>query len=483
MKLLFALIVASFVIAPQPLTAAPAAKKSEPRIARVEAGLLPPILWKGEKRSGAALAQRMTDYKVPGLSIAVVDGYEIAWAKSWGVVRAGATTPVTDDTLFQAGSVSKTVSAMLALRLVANGTIALDDPVNSRLTSWKLPDSVAGGAKPVTIRHLLSHSAGLNPVTYIAWDPSAPAPRTVDLLDGKGIESARPVVRVEPPGERFAYSNPAYLMLQQLVTDVSRKPFEDVARAELFAPAGMTASAFAPLPPPLLERAAWGHDTNGAPLASKGLVVPAAIGGLWTTPSDLARLQATFFRGFRGRDGGLLPLAVGLAAITPHAGTQGLVGVIEGDGTARHYTQVGGMPGFTTYVVGYPQLGRGAVLMANGGINTGALLREIARAIAVEYAWPGYIDEYERDERPADTFALAGDYELDQPQGFIVHVTMKDGELFWAERRMIAVKGGFFVVPDAGVRVSFVTDSESGAVTAAEFGPPGARQVRARRVR
>jgi len=470
-------------VAAPPSPAADGLNEKAPRIARVETGLLPPILWKGEPRQGASLAERMTWSGVPGVSVAVVDGFDLAWAHAWGVVRKGGQEAVTPDSLFQAGSISKPVAALVTLRLVASGRLGLDDPILSRLKSWKLPDSAAGGNEPVTVRHLLTHSAGLAPITYPGVEPGGPIPTALDLLNGRGPDPPPAIVRVEPPGRRFSYSNPGYLILQQLLVDVSGRPFDELARTELFEPLGMTSSSFASIPPAaLLERAAWGHDSKGEPMASKGRVVPAAVGGLWTTPTDLARLLAAVLRSARGDAGSFLPQAIAREALEPQVGSQGLLGAIEGSSSFRYLVQTGAMPGFVASVVADPELGRGAVIMVNAGGRGGALTREIARAIAVEYSWRGFVEELERVTVPAATLApFAGVYELDNPPGFRIRVTVQDDHLVWMDREVVAVRGGAFVVPSAGVVVQFVRD-ESGTVVAVDFGPPGGRMTRARRV-
>jgi len=466
-----------------PCVAANDAKEQEARIARVEAGLLPPILWKGEPRVGASLDQRMARAGVPGVSVAVVDRYDLVWARGWGVLRKGGEEAVTPDAPFQAGSISKTVTALVTLRLVAHGKLGLDDPINSRLKSWKLPDSEAGGDEPVTVRNLLTHSAGLAPITYLGVDPSGPIPKLLDLLNGKGQEPPPVIARVEPPGKRFSYSNPGYLILQQLLVDVSGKSFDELASAELFQPLGMTSSSFAHRPAKaLLDRAAWGHDSDGEPIASKGLAVPAAVGGLWTTPSDLARLLAAVMRSYRGEDGSFLPKAIVREAMMPQVASRSLLGAVEGLGSSRYLVQMGAMPGFIANIVACPELGRGAVIMINAGGRSGALTREIARAIAVEYEWPDFVDEFERVTLPVEKLAtFVGQYELDNPPGFRIRVTVKDGGLLWMDREMIAVRGGAFVIPSAAIRAEFVR-GEDGAIVAVDFGPPGSRAVRARRV-
>src|SRR5688572_6564828 len=136
------------------------APSEDGRIQRIENGLLPGAVIAGEAAT-MNLAERMAHYKVPGVSIAVIDEGEIAWAKGYGVLDAHGTRPVTTDTRFQAASISKPVAAMAALALVQQGRLSLDEDVNRTLTSWHVPHNEFTKDQKVTLRRLLSHSAGL----------------------------------------------------------------------------------------------------------------------------------------------------------------------------------------------------------------------------------------------------------------------------------------------------------------------------------
>ena len=113
-------------------------------ISRVENGLLPAVLIKGEPVTTMNLAERMKNYNVKGVSIAVINNGKIEWAKGYGVRDADADLPVTVDTIFQAGSVSKPVAAMAALKMVQDGKLRLDEDVNLKLVSWKMPEACYG---------------------------------------------------------------------------------------------------------------------------------------------------------------------------------------------------------------------------------------------------------------------------------------------------------------------------------------------------
>ena len=160
--------------------------QADERLVRIEAGLLPPINWRGEARVTMALLDRMAYYQAPGVSLAVLDKGMLVCARAWGVARAGGAQAVTPDMMFQAGSVSKTVAALLALHLASAGRFRVDDPVNAHLKEWKLPDSEAGSAQPVLIRHLLSHSAGLTSNTYRGVPPRLASPCHARPAPGQG---------------------------------------------------------------------------------------------------------------------------------------------------------------------------------------------------------------------------------------------------------------------------------------------------------
>src|ERR1044071_611841 len=132
------------------------------RIERVENGLLPPAVLKGEPPQKMKLADRMRFYKTPGVSIALINDGKIEWARGYGVLEAGKEEPVTPETLFQAASISKSLTAMVVLRLVEKGKLDLDSDVNKRLVSWKVPENEFTKDQKVTVRRLLSPTAGVS---------------------------------------------------------------------------------------------------------------------------------------------------------------------------------------------------------------------------------------------------------------------------------------------------------------------------------
>jgi CubicO group peptidase (beta-lactamase class C family) len=368
------------------------------RIARVRDGMLPAIVFKGEAGRPAGLAGRLRYHKVPGLSVAVIDGGRLEWARGFGVTEAGGATPVTPATLFQAGAVSRPVAAAAALALVDRGALDLDEDVNRRLTGWKVPGGEFTKAEKVTLRRLLSHTAGVTLDGFPGYGPGDAVPTLAQVLDGAKPARNAAVAVDQVPGGSVRPSAGGYAVVQQLLADAAGEPFERLARDAVFAKARMADSTFEqPLPPALAARAACGHGADGVPVRGRWRTYPEqAAAGLWTTPSDLARFAAAV-RDAAGRPGGFLGPEVARLMLTPHAKNAGLGLFVDGaGGDAERFNHAGRTDGFDTVMVMYTRDGKGAVVMLNANNNAG-LAAEVLQSIAREYGWPDYRPTRQRE--------------------------------------------------------------------------------------
>ncbi|GGY06604.1 serine hydrolase [Massilia dura] len=380
---------AAFLLAtPMLCTAAPATDDPglAARIAAVEAGLQPAVAIAGAAPASRRLADEMARLGVPGASIAVIHAGQIEWAKGYGVVTPGGAA-VSPSTLFQAGSISKPVTAVAALKLVENGTLALDTNVNGYLNWWKLPNNVDD--TPVTLRQLLSHTAGTTVHGFAGYAAGAKVPTLVQLLNGAAPSNSRGVHVSTKPGTKWRYSGGGYEVVQYVIGERAGKDFAQLVQDTVLRPLGMHDSTFAqPLPPALLARAALPHDAAGKPIAGGPHTYPElAAAGLWTTPSDLARLAIEVKQSAAGQSNKVLSQSMTQLMLSPVQENFGLGWRIEGTGQARSFSHGGANAGYQNTLVAYTERGDGVAVMTNGD-RGGELAGELVRAVATAYNWP-----------------------------------------------------------------------------------------------
>ena len=118
------------------------------------------------------LSERMKHYGVQGVSIAVINNFKVEWAKGYGMADTLKKQPVTTETMFSAGSISKLLMAFGAFQLVQSQQMSLDAPINNYLTSWKIPENDFTTKTPITLRMLLSHKAGTSQQSYFGFLPT-----------------------------------------------------------------------------------------------------------------------------------------------------------------------------------------------------------------------------------------------------------------------------------------------------------------------
>ncbi len=457
------------------------------RIARVENGLMSAVVIKGDP-SGNIL-DRMRHYGVPGVSIAVFDKDKVLWAKGYGVMDVGSKEPVTDKTLFVAGSISKPVAAMAALKLVEEGKIGLDDDINKVLTSWKLPENDLTAGHPVTLRELLSHSGGTTVHGFRGYAAGEAVPSVSEILDGKGNS---PAVRVDmEPGKQWRYSGGGVTVMQLALTDIEKATFPEIMRTKVLEPIGMTSSSYEQtFTPERLKLAASGHDAQGRVIPGKRFAYPEmAAAGLWTTPTDLAKFAIEVRRSALGRSNRVLSKATAALMLKPQIAIGDSQEMALGLFLEKHdgevyYGHGGQDTGFIALLVADRDEGYGAAIMTNSDGRSGDLIGEILRAIATEYGWKSYV--------PApltpvilDAGAL-GRFQGRYRRGSdaVLTISLRDGKLFGlqtegSEFELVPVAAREFARRDVQVRYVF------GGTGAAEAGEvmiiaPGGKSSAAR---
>jgi CubicO group peptidase (beta-lactamase class C family) len=330
----------------------------------------------------ADLAEAMRKLHIPSVDVALIESGRLAWSHVFG------TAP--DNAIYQAASLSKLVTAVAALRLVDRGVLDLDRDVNDYLTGWRVPENDFTRDHPVTLRQLLSMTAGVGVPGYPGYEPGQKLPTLQQILDGAPPANSPPV-RVEAiPGSRYAYSGGGFEIFQALIEATTKVKFQDALQDLLLRPARMANSYFLqPLPGELVRRAATGHDANGNELPGGWRVVPElAAGGLWTSAMDLAHLSLELERAYRGESGALLTRATAQAMMTQqNGGPYGLGAAVAGNGKNRVLMKRGQNIGYQSYMLLFPETGQGIVVLT-GSDNGTTLATALIRRAAAAYQWP-----------------------------------------------------------------------------------------------
>ncbi len=343
----------------------------------------------GKPGRGWNLGDRMLHYGVPGVSIAVLDDFELAWARGYGLLDAAGDRPVIPGTRFQTGSTGKLITTATALALVDEGLLDLDQDVNRRLRSWQVPESEFLRQGPVTLRHLLSHGAGLPTHGYRGYEPGSPLPTLLQIFEGEAPANSPPVRLEAEPGTRWRYANSGFMITQQLLMDVTGRIFPDLVQERIFDRLEMNASTY-DTPAPGATDFALGHRSTGEPLPAGWHEYPelGAGGNLWTTPSDMAAFLREIMRAHQGRSGTVLSAGMTRQMLSRQIQQAGLGFAVHGDGDDLYCLHDGATEGFRAFCVIYPEQGQGAVIMTNGE-NGDQLYREILKGLTAEYDWPG----------------------------------------------------------------------------------------------
>lgn len=368
--LLLALL--STLLLPRPATAA------EP--GAIERDLV--VAVQGEEHRGS-IDETLKLLDIPSASIALIDEGRIAFARAYG-------KDATPDTIYQAASLSKFVAAIGAMRLVEKGALKLDEDVNDRLTSWKVPGNSFDSTHKVTLRGLLSMTGGIGVPGFLGYAASAPLPTLKQILDGTPPANSPPVTAIAVPGSAYRYSGGGYEIAEALMQDATATPFPQLMRELVLDPMGMTGSSFdQPPDAALMARATSGHFGDGKELPGRWHLFPEhAAAGLWSTPTDLAKLLVQLAHTWQGFSSIFLYRQTLQEMLTrQNGGPYGLGAAIAGEGASLVLMKRGQNIGYQGYLILYPATGQGMVVMTNSD-NGSKLAEALIKRAAASYDWP-----------------------------------------------------------------------------------------------
>ncbi|MCW8876543.1 MAG: beta-lactamase family protein [Kangiellaceae bacterium] len=329
----------------------------------------------------------MQDHGVPGISLALIHDRRLYWTKGFGVKQASAnkqtvaSQKVDTETIFSVGSISKVGAAVVSLKQVDQGKIKLDADVNQYLTSWKVPQSRYNKVQPVTLKNILSHTAGFNVHGFADFQPGERIPKTLDILEGRYPAKNSEIELIFEPGSRYKYSGGGTTVQQMLLEDLLQKSFAELTQQHLFKPLGMNRSTYQNPLPKSLVNVAKAHDRRGKPRAlPRGYeaMPEQAASGLWTTPTDLSKIIVSLMKSYDGDSNGFLSQNI-VKKMMARVGPSefGLGPVMVDKFTFQHG---GSNDSYKAFFRGNLQTGNGYVIFTNGA-NGNALIKVLREVL------------------------------------------------------------------------------------------------------
>lgn len=442
----------------------------------------------------AYVKARMAERRISGLSLAIIQDGKVAVARGYGVVDQNSHAPVTPTTLFQAGSISKPVSALGALHLVEAGRLSLDEDVNAKLTSWKVPDNAYTATQRVTLRRLLSHNAGVTVHGFGGYDSADPVPTLVQVLDGAPPANSPPIRVDTIPGAIWRYSGGGFTIMQQMMIDVTHTPFPRFMQETVLGPIGMTSSSFEqPQPAARAKLTAGGSYADRSAVRGRWHVYPEmAAAGLWTTPTDLAKFAIEIQETLAGRGHGVISPAMARQYVTEQKDGSGLGIGVSGSGPALSFSHSGRDEGFDAQLFAFAETGQGVAIMINANDNSRFVAR-LQAYIARVWGWPvesapvGIVTAAEAAHlAPSRIARYAGYYEAAE-NNMVALVPSADGLALQIlvdglpDERLVPLDSVRFGSAERAFRLTFLLDP-GGAVTGVVLRPGEPREHRAPRV-
>jgi CubicO group peptidase (beta-lactamase class C family) len=441
----------------------------------ISEGLQPKVVIKGQPPKLSSLKERMVHYKVPAVSIAFLKNHNISWTYTEGVIDFIDNRPIDENTVFQAASISKPVFASVLMKYRQDNNLNLDINVNTLLKSWQLPEHQWTNKSDVTLRRLLSHSAGATVHGFAGYSKGTDIPSITSLLNGVKPSNSDPIVIDIEPGTQFRYSGGGTTVAQLVLEDRTKSTLTNLAQATLFEPLMMQHSSFSqPLKGTLKNNAAVAHNAEGNPIAGgSNNYATLSAAGLWTTPSDLLRLVSQIQLASLGKNESFFSKATVDEMLTPQLPPMGIGFFLEGEGKVTSFSHGGANKGFMAHLFAHTKTGDGIVIMTNGDNGT-ALIDEIMNRISDIYHW----DEFNPIEKTVTALdpklfkSILGEYKITEPFDTTLVITEKEGkfmvnigefvvdEMFFpeSERQLFSMTGmSLFLHPNDSGEVNHIS--------------------------
>ena len=448
----------------------------EIKIRAVENNLGLPIRIEGDPNH--TMMERMKFYNIKGVSIAIIKDYKIEWVKAYGWADSAERRRATIGTLFQAGSVSKSLNGVGVLKVAQDKKLNIYADVNDYLTTWKFPYDSLSKRKKVTLANLLSHTAGLGVHGFSGYERGDSIPTLIQILNGERPANTAAVRSVFEPGLKGQYSGGGTMISQLVVQDITKKPYDTFMWLNVLKPMGMKNSFYTqPAPESKQKLLASGYYSDGMEVKGKYHIYPEqAAAGLWTNPSDLALYIIDTQLALAEKSSKVLSQDMTRLRLTPYIEKSAALGVfIYKRGENTYFEHSGSDEGFVSEYYGSMEGGNGVVVMAN--TDNGAILNEIINSVATVYEWKGFYNPLKRPKIITVSKNIlesyVGEYKFKVDDKFYIKISFANGRFFYSEPdwngfELFAGAENDFFSKENPVGITFIKDS-SGKVIELEY--------------
>ena len=439
-------------------------QSKQEKIGQVENGLRPEYFINGDKLK--PIPEVMKETNTPGISVAIIHNSEILWTKGYGIADTETKLPVNTNTIFQAASISKPLTALAVMKVVQDGKLDLDENINTYLKTWKLPENEFTAKNKVTLRNLLSHTSGVTVHGFPGYKVHAGIPTLLQVLNGEYPANTGKIVVATEPNTVFSYSGGGYTIVQQVLIDQLQKPFQEIMKELILAPLGMINSFYSncALNEKQCINATAGHKSDGSQVTGKRHLYPEmAAAGLWTTAEDLAKFSIEVQKSLKGESNKIITKEFMEIMTIPVLTGEYNVGLSnEKMGTELLLGHNGGNEGYTCSMLFHKEKRFGVIFMSNSDRGYEMKL-PFFRSVAAAYGWDNILHpEYEKQILSEDEVKLfSGNYKMEfdktvkifQDNNKLIYKTIYD-----EPKQLDYVGNNIFIDGDRAVKFEFRED-------------------------
>ena len=365
-------------------------KESMARKNQLENKIRSQVRFLGEPEAFHSITHKMSEYKIPALSLAVIQQGEIAWADIYQNRAFSKAHTLNCNSLFQAASLSKPVTVMAAVRMHSAGEIDLDNNIQNYLKNFTLPPGKQTADNPVTLRNIFSHTSGITPGGYQGYITNIALPSDIDILKGNAGTNSPAITVSTPPNETLAHSGGAYTLAEVVLQDIFQNEFASIMKKWILDPAEMKHSDFTqPLPAAKHKLVAKGYTHAGTVLAGGWRNHPEqAAAGLWSNSIDMAKFLVEIYKGYQGKS--IIFSRSDIQALINHERDGHIYGfIVNHSGDDISITHYGGNAGYNTGMTISLTTGNGLAYLTNSE-NGWKLGRDLLLSASHTYNWNAF---------------------------------------------------------------------------------------------